>query len=181
MPRQKTVTQKESKAIDLILQGRSQNEAIFEAYNCGSKQSARGLANRVFKRQIVRNELQKRQEALRISLSGKVKKFIEVLNNKITQDEVAQRLADLIKSKDGRTALKGIENFLRLYDEYPAGKSKIIGLFDKLSDLEGNKEEIEPKETEHTEQNGLQNNYEERMRELRLKGNLGGYKETDKE
>jgi len=63
----------------------------------------------------------------------------EMLKNQYADDEKAlltlNELADSTNDdKDNR--LKASTEILKLNDRYPASKSKVIGLFDKLSDLE---------------------------------------------
>ena len=66
----------------------------------------------------------------------------EQLLNRIQDDKIINKLNEIaLDNEDKRACLSAIDIILKLKDKYPAQKKKILGLFDKLSDLEPQKKE----------------------------------------
>jgi len=58
-----------------------------------------------------------------------LKKFKEFLLEYAPPKEVAKKMAEMIFGKDKRVSDSMIEKWLKIYDQYPAQKTKIQGLF----------------------------------------------------
>lgn len=66
------------------------------------------------------------------------KAFKEVLLD-IDDEAIVKEIRSIALAKDDKRAkLQAIDMLLKLKDRYPAQKSKVIGLFDKLSDITDN-------------------------------------------
>lgn len=63
------------------------------------------------------------------------KGFQELLAQ-IDDDEILKRFYGILRDDDKRASLQAGIELLKLKDRYPVQKSKIIGLFDKLGEIE---------------------------------------------
>lgn len=63
-------------------------------------------------------------------------RFKDLVLSYASPNQVAQRLGKNITSGDGRLSDSAMDKWLKIFDIYPATKSKVVGLFDKLSELE---------------------------------------------
>lgn len=116
----KTLTKKETLALEYFLQGDNQTEAVMKAFGCKNRDSARSLASRVFRKQKVSNALAERQGEVRERLIEGDMKFIDlVLKYTGGKEPIAQALAQNILSKDKRVADAAIDKFLKISAEYP--------------------------------------------------------------
>lgn len=62
----------------------------------------------------------------------------EELKKTLNEDAAIKTFNDLVsdKNEDKRTRMDAAKEILKINDRYPAQKSKIIGLFDKLDELD---------------------------------------------
>ena len=65
----------------------------------------------------------------------RTKTWAELLN-KIDDEVLIDKMNEIAISEDKRASLQAIDMSWKLKDKYPAQKSKIIGLFEKITDLE---------------------------------------------
>ena len=63
------------------------------------------------------------------------RKGFQSLLSQISDEVILARIYDILLNSDKDATLKAADMLLKLKDKYPANKSKVIGLFDKLSDL----------------------------------------------
>lgn len=75
------------------------------------------------------------------------KGFQELLSQ-IDDQEILNRFTEIVRDEDKRASIQAGIELLKLKDRYPATKSKIVGLFDKLSDLEEKSGDKESNEVE---------------------------------
>lgn len=85
--------------------------------------------------QILLESGYKKNTAIKPSQVIDSKGFQELLSQ-IDDNDILQRFNDILKDQDKRASIQAGIELLKLKDRYPASKSKIIGLFDKISDLE---------------------------------------------
>lgn len=65
------------------------------------------------------------------------KESFQQLLNQIDDSEILNKFREILKAEDKRASIAAGVELLKLKDRYPAQKSKIIGLFESLSNLEG--------------------------------------------
>ena len=62
------------------------------------------------------------------------KRFDEILET-IDDDVIVQRFYEILKDTDKRASLDAGDKLLKLKDRYPKGKTKIIGLFERIDSM----------------------------------------------
>jgi len=99
----------------------TQKSAFLNAgYKAKNNQIARSNASRLANHPLVQK---------------KITNFITELQQKIPQQTIVDRMKNLVeKSQDPRVVLDVIEKWLRLTDQYPAGKIR-IGAIQEISDI----------------------------------------------
>jgi phage terminase small subunit len=132
----KELSEKELKFLELVVSGVNKTDAVMEAYKPKNRNTGSVMANRLMKKEKVKNELMKRQQMLRQSTIDKEIKFIEALKEYAPPVDVAKRLADLIFAEDKRVADSAIQKYLNIYSLIPDQK---IGLY---RDYEKEREKI---------------------------------------
>ena len=65
-----------------------------------------------------------------------ITKAWQELLNSIDDEEVVNRITDILRDEDKRSSLTAADMLLKLKDRYPAQKSKVIGLFDIVEQLD---------------------------------------------
>jgi hypothetical protein len=142
------LTDKEEKVIELIQQGRSKIDAVMEAYNCKTRQSATAYSSRLFKREKVRNELRKIQNMASDKLADKNVSFLNLLLRHITMEEIAEKLADNLRSKDKRVSDSALEKVMRVVSAYPKEEMQTLDGANFQIVMVGGKKENEVKTIE---------------------------------
>jgi len=127
------LTKKEKLAVEFVLQGDNRTEACFKAYECKDRNSAGVVANKIFKKTKVKNELTKRQAEVNKELTNKLAtrtvKLVEIVERHAPRNEIAKKIAEHIMSGDKRVSLGAIDTYLKLRDEFPSQTTKVAGLF----------------------------------------------------
>ena len=68
------------------------------------------------------------------------KEGFQMLLNKIDDNVILNKFYEILQAEDKRASIQAGKELLLLKDRYPASKSKIIGLFDRISSLEEDEE-----------------------------------------
>ena len=128
-------THKEEMAIEYLLGGLNSQDAVFKAYDCSTKASAKSLATRVFKKPTVIKRYDEKKAMLDEKTTQMHADFITLLEKSIPSQEVIDVLKKHIKGDDKRVSLGAIDQYHKLSGLYKqSGKS--ISLWEKLSGLE---------------------------------------------
>lgn len=69
------------------------------------------------------------------------KEGFQTLLNRIDDSVILARVNEILVEGANRESLQAADMFLKLKDRYPAQKSKIIGLFDTIKNLEEDEQE----------------------------------------
>ena len=101
-----SLTRREQYFCQEVAKGRSQTAAALEAFECGSRDSAKSLGSALAKAPHI-------QEAIK-ELMDKVG---------LTRERRVIRLAQHVENKDAAVSLKALDMSFKLADEYPAQKS----------------------------------------------------------
>ena len=70
-----------------------------------------------------------------VGIIKKTKTWQKLLSE-IDDEEILEKVKEILKAEDKRSSLTAADMLLKLKDRYPAQKSKIVGLFDRISELE---------------------------------------------
>jgi hypothetical protein len=130
------LTKKEQLAVEFLLQGHNQTESVFRAFDCKNRNVARALAPRIFKKEKVSRELAIRRALIQDKLTDKLVKFVELVERYAPRDEIAKKLAENIMSSDRRVSDSAIDKYIKLRGEYFEPTTKIVGLFERIGELE---------------------------------------------
>ncbi len=120
------LTKKEEKAIELIQQGRTKIDATMEAFNCKTRASAGSYSSRLFNKPKVRERLKAIQSKVDDKLASRNVSFLDLLLKHITMEEIAEKLADNLRSNDKRVSDSALEKAMRVISAYPAEEIKAI-------------------------------------------------------
>ena len=128
MPKQKNLTAKERKAIQLVCAGETQTDAIFHSYDCKNKQTASSIATRVFKRPQVKRVLDKGLERTEGQIVQRIEKSIgqELALAGIDKKAIVEKFKELLYSNDKRIVFQMIDMFNKLGGLYAPEKRMLI-------------------------------------------------------
>jgi len=132
----RNLTEKEQKVIELCSTGQNRTDAVLSVYDCSTRNSARVIASRLFKKKEANDELIKRQALVNTEVANKLAdkkvRFIDLVLKYCPQELIAQAMAEDLIGNDRRTRQGTREQFLRLIGAYPDKDSKIVGLFQNV-------------------------------------------------
>lgn len=146
----RNLTEKEQQVIELCSTGRNRTDAVLDVYDCSTRNSARVIASRLFKKKLANDELIKKQALVNTEVANELAKkrvkFIDLVLKYCPQELIAQAMADDLICKDRRTRQGTREQFLKLVGAYPDKQSNLVGLFQNVFTKEKPEEpeEVEP-------------------------------------
>lgn len=101
-----SLTKREQFFCQEVARGRSQTAAALEAFDCGSRDSAKSLGSALAKAPHI-------QEA--------IKELMERVG--LTREKRVRKLAEHVDNRDAGVSLKALDMSFKLADDYPAAKS----------------------------------------------------------
>ena len=128
MPKQKNLTAKERKAIQLVCAGETQTDAIFHSYDCKNKQTASSIATRVFKRPQVKRVLDKGLEKTEGKIVKNIEKSIgqELALAGIDRKAIVEKFSELLYSNDKRIVYQAIDLYSKWQGLFAPEKRMLI-------------------------------------------------------
>lgn len=131
------LTKKEELAVEYMVRfSLNQTDAFFKAYDCVDKRSAGAIATKVMRKESVKNRLAERRSERNKVLDENSVDFATQLKKELPIKEVVAILKEQIKSGDTRTVDSSIDKYLKIIGGYKESKGKLIGLFDKIDELD---------------------------------------------
>ena len=126
----KPLTKKEREAVELFLTGENQTTAVFKAFDCKTKATAGVMATKIFSKDKVKREIEKRQVEIQRKLNDKLAKttlkFVELVEKYAPPHKIAQRLAENILSQDRRVSDSAIDKYIKLRGDYAPSSQLIL-------------------------------------------------------
>ncbi|KAF0218565.1 MAG: hypothetical protein FD174_2865 [Geobacteraceae bacterium] len=106
-----SLTKREQFFCQEVARGRSQTAAALEAFDCGSRDSAKSLGSALAKAPHIQEAIQELME--RVGL---------------TREKRVRKLGEHVDSKDAGVSLKALDMSFKLADEYPAQKQVSVSV-----------------------------------------------------
>ena len=131
-----TLTKKQELAVEFVIQGSDKTNAVFKAFRCKNKSSASSIATKLFKQKKVQDRLTDKQDKQDEIIAQKNVDFVDQVKKTIPSQLVINKLKEHLNSKDGRISDSALDKYIKIIGGYKDSKGKIIGLFEKLEDLE---------------------------------------------
>jgi hypothetical protein len=129
MPR--SINKKEKEVVRLVLEGRSQNQAVLDVYKPKSRKVASIMGVQIFKRPVVQEYMQEMRERMISEISGKVVKGWNEVLDAPTQEKG-------IKYRDKVSALRYLSDKTVFHEEgkrYNPKQINFISKFLKIGEL----------------------------------------------
>ena len=130
------LTKKQELAIEYLLQGMPQTQAVFKAYDCKDENTAGALATKLFKQEKVKKRLSEKQALLDEKTTQMTADFLMLVKNSIPPQTIINKLKENLEGKDKRIVDSTIDKYLKIIGGYKDSQSKVISMFDKLSDIQ---------------------------------------------
>lgn len=126
------LTNKKELAIQYHLEGATQTEAVFKAYDCKDEHSAGAFATKLFKQEEVRKRLGEKQSLLDARTIDNIISFQDQVKQAIPCSKVIEKLKTGLESGDARTVDSTIDKYIKIIGGYNTRDSKAVGMFNDL-------------------------------------------------
>ena len=133
----KYLTKKEKACLELVVSGKKESltEAVKEAYDCKTRDSAYVISSKLKDREPFKSELRKAQQMKEDIVKGEGKKLVEILEEIFPKRERMEILVRIAKGSDGRSVLMALQEINKLEGAYPDAKIGLYRDFEKEREL----------------------------------------------
>ena len=135
------LTKNKELAIEYLLQGANQTDAVFKAYDCKNKNSASALATKLFKQEEVKKRLSDKREKLDEATTEINASFIDQVMKAIPARDVIAKLKANLNSNDARSVDQAIDKYVKIIGGYKDKQTSVMTLFQKIVELKEDNQE----------------------------------------
>lgn len=130
----RTLTAKQDKVADLVLNGRDKIQAILDTYDC-KKSTAYTISCKLNKNKLFQEKLNNHRKIANNALKQEAGRFLDVLEERLPKSEVIGKLVELINSDDKRVIMQAIQEYNKVMGNYA---DKKLGIYRDLKQEQSN-------------------------------------------